>query len=224
LRVAYFIFGFQSTHPCGVRRMAPGRHGNAATVSIHAPLRGATVRTQAQALLDRGFNPRTPAGCDCGGSATHSPRSAFQSTHPCGVRRVCLEGCVLHLRVSIHAPLRGATLLGSWVLQVEKFQSTHPCGVRPATALGLTTVLGCFNPRTPAGCDCQLHSDRCLGPAVSIHAPLRGATWLGCEHGGAADVSIHAPLRGATGPDEIQCQLGRGFNPRTPAGCDSRWG
>ena len=197
MRVAYFIFGFQSTHPCGVRHLVslivtrrgrfnprtpagcdwterPNRLG--ACVSIHAPLRGATFfvlpcsfyvfrfnpRTPAGCDIDeyamdrmrQCFNPRTPAGCDVFVPLTVDNFEPFQSTHPCGVR--------LPLLRSVGLPLA--------------FQSTHPCGVRP---VGL----------------CRLK----MGKGVSIHAPLRGATMCTC--------SDEVPYRAC-------------FNPRTPAGCD----
>ena len=101
---------------------------------------------------------------------------AFQSTHPCGVRLQVLAGLDLRLAVSIHAPLRGATLCQTRQRRPRSgFQSTHPCGVRRSGlwAPGLLQVVSihaplrgatkliqvfidfdfCFNPRTPAGCD-----------------------------------------------------------------------
>ena len=98
--------GFQSTHPCGVRR-----------------------HTLDTAFCGYCFNPRTRVGCDASkpnpvlfydvsihapvwGATRHSLTShltnVFQSTHPCGVRR----------------------LLCSKLFAVCLFQSTHPCGVR----------------------------------------------------------------------------------------------
>ena len=78
----------------------------------------------------------------------------FQSTHPCGVRLAKLEDSDGSSKVSIHAPLRGATSL---ILSVD------------ATLPG-------FNPRTPAGCDPGAAGESSLLGRVSIHAPLRGAT------------------------------------------------
>jgi len=147
-------FSFQSTHPCGVRRPTQGD----CCVSC------------------RGFNPRTPAGCDkcCGGPGGTEGR--FQSTHPCGVRQ--------------QAKLD--------IVRTLVFQSTHPCGVRhragvlrkagPGVSIHaplrgathsrnpMATAATCFNPRTPAGCD---RGGMVMGVSVyevSIHAPLRGAT------------------------------------------------
>ena len=126
-RRACFNCLFQSTHPCGVRRF------------------GGCIYS-----LRLRFNPRTRVGCDtiCFCSEL---RSWFQSTHPCGVRPVT-AGTVADKKVSIHAPVWGATKLSDLQSHVEivsihapvwgatccfcrccksnKFQSTHPCGVR----------------------------------------------------------------------------------------------
>jgi len=58
---------FQSTRPCGAR---PGGSKTAAllvTVSIHAPLRGATSTSARTRGTTTGFNPRAPAGRDVDG-------------------------------------------------------------------------------------------------------------------------------------------------------------
>ncbi len=78
--------------------------------------------------------------------------------------------------VSIHAPLRGATIIGSASeSKIVQFQSTHPCGVRRGIRYS-TCLLKGFNPRTPAGCDYCLFLILGHSHFVSIHAPLRGAT------------------------------------------------
>ena len=129
------------------------RRGTA--VSIHAPTRGATFINNRTLTTLLGFNPRTHAGCDLRRLAVMAKVSAFQSTHPRGVRRSvsvnCLckscfnprthAGCdvkplaaVGRVDVSIHAPTRGAT--------------SPPYRKRARTR--------CFNPRTHAGCDTQI--------------------------------------------------------------------
>ena len=100
------------------------------------------------------FNPRTRTGCDGNNFVYNSSNLGFQSTHPHGVRpgaslkMPLLSGfnprtrtgcdvyrpCQLHnIRVSIHAPARGATTQGSQGRRYGMFQSTHPHGVRPIT-------------------------------------------------------------------------------------------
>ena len=78
-------------------------------VSIHAPLRGATISTTVTDSATLGFNPRTPAGCDLRVLSNRLQEQVFQSTHPCGVRLNLGAAGFRKFRVSIHAPLRGAT-------------------------------------------------------------------------------------------------------------------
>ena len=98
--------------------------------------------------------------------------------------------------VSIHAPVRGATVLGANTARPTVFQSTPPYGGRPLflslwkqdQAFQSTPPYGgrlpkaflllsvaCFNPRPRTGGD---HASLALTLAstVSIHAPVRGAT------------------------------------------------
>ena len=78
-------------------------------ISIHAPVKGATQRNGALSEIRENFNPRTREGCD------PAPSSRFS-----GLRLI-----------SIHAPVKGATL--------------HI----------FTVLIGScdFNPRTREGCD-----------------------------------------------------------------------
>ena len=170
--------------------------------------------------------------------AARSSIKVFQSTHPCGVRLPkqtftghpsCFNprtrvGCDItdkmevHIqRVSIHAPVWGATQLVCKTQLLAVFQSTHPCGVRP-NHLVFVDYFACFNPRTRVGCDETLTSNA-AAILVSIHAPVWGATntihillnvWI---------VSIHAPVWGATSnPNRFFIRIC--FNPRTRVGCD----
>ena len=141
-------------------------------VSIHAPARGATVQHQ-----------RRHQG------------PVFQSTHPRGVRRRCLNISMFPMFQSTHP--RGVRQKQLYhTLGYFEFQSTHPRGVRPAR---------CWS----------RHKEH----PVSIHAPARGATRCFFGGSGADGVSIHAPARGATFCLSVTknrfC-----FNPRTREGCD----
>ena len=174
-----FRHRFQSTHPCGVRPTVHRYSQGYSKVSIYAPLWGATNGSTAPKAHLTSFNPRTPVGCDNFRVPAASPFFRFQSTHPCGVRRYITDGYALLIEVSIHAPLWGATGRCLQILPGRrrfnprtpvgcdnreilfrgkrvKFQSTHPCGVRQV-ALG----------------------DVGAKVAVSIHAPLWGATKKG---------------------------------------------
>ena len=144
-------------------------------ISIHAPLRGATIYVDCAYIMVMYFYPRTPAGCDLQQDkhtlfhANFYPRTPagcdrsifidvdksliFLSTHPCGVR---LTRASLFFRytefLSTHpCGVRPVVLISRMI--TKKFLSTHPCGVRR---------IGTYTP-VPI-------------KAISIHAPLRGAT------------------------------------------------
>ena len=137
-------------------------------------------------------------GCDPLSAHSAALISQFQSTHPCGVRRVAI----------------------SQAASADMFQSTHPCGVRLCpTIYRIMTI--CFNPRTRVGCDVYNHAQMLEQRAVSIHAPVWGATVPFPGHQFDLSVSIHAPVWGATVVITVPCSCNDCFNPRTRVGCDS---
>ena len=172
---------FQSTHPHGVRHRSTNGYDKAITVSIHAPTRGATFANfiskptfKFQSTHPHGvrhestlriftrlrFNPRTHTGCDYFCGINYYRYVQFQSTHPHGVRLRLIFCHPPYMRVSIHAPTRGATILPP-VLSAR--------------------ASSCFNPRTHTGCDLPVGRVRIPG-GVSIHAPTRGATTSSASH------------------------------------------
>ena len=208
---------FQSTHPCGVRRLSdcgyrPKTGFNPRTrvgcdltwLDNYLKMRSFNPRTRVgcdclRAVIPkqhRGFNPRTRVGCDV---TRHSRYhyEMFQSTHPCGVR-LKITTDKHRQKVSIHAPVWGATcyfsywrypnrfqsthpcgvrrFFVSWFCWFFLFQSTHPCGVRRSDNHALRWIVG-FNPRTRVGCDQPLEN-LSIYYQVSIHAPVWGATVL----------------------------------------------
>ena len=122
-------------------------------VSIHAPTRGATDATKREGKNGRCFNPRAHAGRDCAVNITPAGCIMFQSTRPRGARQEKVNFSSTFLRVSIHAPTRGATSVnsnavpfslvsihaptrGATGMECKKdsfcwFQSTRPRGARP---------------------------------------------------------------------------------------------
>ena len=96
--------------------------------------------------------------------------------------------------ISIHAPTRGATYIGS----------RYPGG------------RGHFNPRSHKGSDQDM--EKCdYQCKISIHAPTRGATTSVAGIPEVEGISIHAPTRGATPKfrngvqtDEFQSTLPQG--------------
>ena len=171
----------------------------------------------------------------------HPHRRRFQSTLPREERpSLYLLGAHLHnfnprshersdsqqselitmLRISIHAPTRGATPSRRLTCLATLFQSTLPREERRSRQLpiadrngisihaptrGATRPSVCyllrfsryFNPRSHERSDINV-----LDPAkhnkISIHAPTRGATYKQTNTNDCIAISIHAPTRGAT--------------------------
>ena len=149
---------------------------------------------------DMSFNPRSRAGSDAPWDESGGGVMMFQSTLPCGERH--------------HA----------WaeIVWMYKFQSTLPCGERLGPSSLMRLRPSRFQSTLPCG---ERRGDKRVPqshPAVSIHAPVRGATpscrsvlsglsfnprsRAGSDRlferqvNGALTVSIHAPVRGATRP------------------------
>ena len=122
------------------------------------------------------------------------------------------------MTISIHAPTKGATLLLPPALLLQAFQSTLPRRERPFTS-GNPFKLTNFNPRSHEGSDSwKLISSG--DPAISIHAPTKGATETTLSTLRLSVISIHAPTKGATRyrPVSRECQCN--FNPRSHEGSD----
>ena len=105
------------------------------------------------------------------------------------------------LRISIHAPAKGATKTGSTVKMASPFQSTLPRRERRKQMRGLVDVFAIsihapakgatayvhrgtsrgvdFNPRSREGSDSKPSDRRHGGAGISIHAPAKGATLSG---------------------------------------------
>ena len=164
---------FQSTHPRGVRPwpMFPSRMRS--RVSIHAPTRGATSPPTGNHPSSTSFNPRTHAGCD----RCRSPRQGFAASFNPRTHAGCdgIPGSRNPFeKVSIHAPTRGATVMGHNARRHAVFQSTHPRGVRRGSRPPPRARPACFNPRTHAGCDGHVHninSIRCQTPSLRERNP-----------------------------------------------------
>ena len=121
---------FQFTHPGGVRLYYLIYF--ATEVSFNSRTREGCDPSRAQAYQQRGcFNSRTREGCDLELLKTNLQKSAFQFTHPGGVRLEKAGGIMMLKLVSIHAPGRGAT-------------SAHRLSRGQRR---------CFNSRTREGCD-----------------------------------------------------------------------
>ena len=141
--------------------------------------------------------------------------------------------------------MKGATVLPLSVLSwsISYFNPRTREGCDPASLL-LRLILHHFNPRTREGCDCNAKLPDLLPAFISIHAPVKGATFSMSPTNTAIGISIHAPVKGATqgttfynskprisihapvkgatsGAVCCACIMCSNFNPRTREGCDS---
>ena len=161
----------------GCDKLLPTRVGGLFMLSIHAPARGAT------ALF----------------GSFYDKASAFQSTHPRGVRLFPSVRIAQAAHLSIHAPARGATRYAR-VRAAKTPLSIH------APARGATVQP---DPETKA-------------EQLSIHAPARGATWSGGADANRLYIFQSTHPRGVRpNHDRIRPPALRSFNPRTRAGCDT---
>ena len=167
-------------------------------ISIHAPARGATCggifdvpHSTFQSTLPRGERLYT--------KKQKHLKNQFQSTLPRGERLDSCKYLCKCLRISIHAPARGATDALLDLIELEptisihapargatfgsvgprrpgsRFQSTLPRGERRPGA-GNRVHDRNFNPRSREGSDEKTHSAFVVDDVISIHAPARGAT------------------------------------------------
>ena len=126
----------------GVSIHAPARGATSAfrrrlrgeQVSIHAPARGATITCLAIRLVRCRFNSRARKGRDHSFEVTQRRRE-FQFTRPQGARRELPDLIGHPLKVSIHAPARGATCVSDFCMASNVFQFTRPQGARHGRAL-----------------------------------------------------------------------------------------
>ena len=124
----------------------------------------------------------------------------FQSTHPCGVRRydgvtvapmadyfnprthvgcdIHFQSFLQHQKISIHAPMWGATFKPTGEYKNFKISIHAPmwgATIKPSSSASIPRY---FNPRTHVGCD-SISSYPYTPWIISIHAPMWGATSTG---------------------------------------------
>ena len=187
-------------------------------VSIHAPARGATSLKgdimppkKFQSTRPRGARPQKlrtvyfvgefqstrPRGARLGIPGYRSTCSAFQSTRPRGARRSVKMDDLCRLRVSIHAPARGATP-ARCLTPAPAPVSIHAPARGATAAIQMVLNAMAFQSTRPRGARRGRSARWARRRAVSIHAPARGATSRLRVHARSPRVSIHAPARGAT--------------------------
>src|SRR5665647_2031554 len=118
---------FQSTHPRGVRLINFKWYIHYNRFQSTHP-RGVRRLVGDMFPAVGGFNPRTHAGCDRNQLIIITILRVSIHAPTRGATRYCVNGYP-RLTVSIHAPTRGATNIYSSSFIPPVFQSTHPRGV-----------------------------------------------------------------------------------------------
>ena len=142
------------------------------------------------------FNPRSHERSD--GAEKKAEELVRISIHAPtrGATTICF-GLVLFIDISIHAPTRGATKPSLLLLPRQLFQSTLPREERRSTQQFLPFPLR-FQSTLPREERHDRYSHSRYIVAISIHAPTRGATLSQTTLYFLILISIHAPTRGAT--------------------------
>ena len=179
------------------------RRASAATISIHAPPRGATRRKGGDATRHAISIHAPPRGATKQRRARAATTTHFNS-RPSARGDISEQKERMVHHISIHAPPRGATNPPPPRAAVPLFQFT-PLREGRRSVHGLHKVHDNFNSRPSARGDRLQHPSKPLFP-ISIHAPPRGATvQIGAGFLRGA-ISIHAPPRGAT---RVDCHKNR---------------
>ncbi len=205
---------------------------------------GSDSRTTLITDAQRRFNPRSRTGSDPRLVYQAKPYNRFQSTLPHGERQTLSSVSTLSIKVSIHAPARGATCNGSMLsafaagfnprsrtgsdvlndresARISLFQSTLPHGER-LILISTDGVLVTFQSTLP-------HGERPICPdswfeAIEFQSTLPHGERPTHQHHQQQPVcvSIHAPARGATFIRAQEKSEDKGFNPRSRTGSDIR--
>ena len=208
---------FQSTHPRGVR-LATTTTNNERDYFNPRTHVGCDLIREAIKIRSGDFNPRTHVGCDGDQLVCHSGIVDFNPRTHVGCDDK-LDGLMLDVAISIHAPTWGATpelTCTQWQACISihaptwgathaavhydlcgKFQSTHPRGVRQVLSYQ-REAFGLFQSTHPRGVRRMMFAQRMWGNGISIHAPTWGATSDHDSDGNDDSISIHAPTWGAT--------------------------
>ncbi len=165
-------------------------------ISIHAPMKGATSSTITLSPPGMEFQSTLPRRERHHRRPRQATNYLFQSTLPRRERPPPWFDSPKNVKISIHAPTKGATDKRFHSSRHKAFQSTLPRRERPFKRCAPTGSTY-FNPRSHEGSDSlKYHILNCMG--ISIHAPTKGATYRMLSPVSHIGISIHAPTKGAT--------------------------
>ena len=164
---------FQLTRPRGARRRARRSKPARSQVSTHAPAGGATW-SRGMPFSPSKFQLTRPRGARPTRCCILPHGKSFNSRAREG-RDVVARHAVLAVKVSTHAPTRGATNTLLHLAARQKFQLTRPRGARLFSSLAPWTYAA-FQLTRPRGARHGDTGDAAADTMVSTHAPARDAT------------------------------------------------
>ena len=145
-------------------------------ISIHAPARGATRCKKRLVCFKQNFNPRSREGSDSVFFKVRSFLDYFNPRSREGSDSGVPKNNAIALKISIHAPARGATFVG----------------------VNLLNVILDFNPRSREGSDNFNNLENAVGRLFQSTLPRGERRFSGKHISTSKLISIHAPARGAT--------------------------
>ena len=170
-------------------------------ISIHAPVKGATMAQPCDSFKLTYFNPRTREGCDSSALPTMPVAGLYFNPRTReGCDNTTKPASAMGVQISIHAPVKGATRWMPDNTYNTVVISIHAPvkGATPPAAYRHNMPSQDFNPRTREGCD---------GGHGSIPA---GSRW-----------NFNPRTReGCDCAKSGNGRCGNNFNPRTREGCD----
>ena len=178
------------------------------SISIHAPVRGATLDSKHNLFLSRNFNSRSRAGSDLFLLKYIRLYPWFQFTLPCGERQVhpVLPSAVSDFNSHSRA---GSDGYGSVIkLSGKNFNSRSRAG-SDNISIFISPYFYSFQFTLPCGERRSHDWGYWNNSFISIHAPVRGATPSLYNDIENEIISIHAPVRGATNSTKLLS----GFSP-----------
>ena len=95
------------------------------SISIHAPVKGATLLLDSLTAGSTNFNPRSREGSDDGARKPSILASISIHAPVKGATKIIRNG-EMSVVISIHAPVKGATLQIAIKIERSEFQSTLP--------------------------------------------------------------------------------------------------
>ena len=127
--------------------------GGKENVSIHAPVKGATCFSLMLLLIAFCFNPRAREGRDAKVSQKYCKNASFNPRAREGRDRKSLVRSPMILKVSIHAPVKGATTRFVAASPLDTRFNPRAREGRDATTIIVSLQSSGFNPRAREGRD-----------------------------------------------------------------------